>query len=69
MTNRFMISVAAAALIAGTGFANAQGTAATAGGAGAAARSSRPSAAQLTGRPTCGMAPVPIRARPSAAAR
>ena len=25
MTNRFMISVAAAALIAGTGFANAQG--------------------------------------------
>ncbi len=26
MTNRFMISVAAAALIAGTGFANAQGT-------------------------------------------
>ena len=26
MTNRFMLSVAAAALIAGTGFANAQGT-------------------------------------------
>ena len=26
MTNRFMISVAAVALIAGTGFANAQGT-------------------------------------------
>src|SRR4051812_45640738 len=26
MTNRFLISVAAAALIAGTGFANAQGT-------------------------------------------
>ena len=26
MSNRFMISVAAAALIAGTGFANAQGT-------------------------------------------
>src|SRR6266849_4524004 len=26
MTNRFMMSVAAAALIAGTGFANAQGT-------------------------------------------
>ena len=26
MTNRFMISVAAIALIAGTGFANAQGT-------------------------------------------
>ena len=26
MTNRFMISVAVAALIAGTGFANAQGT-------------------------------------------
>ncbi len=25
MTNRFLISVAAAALIAGTGFANAQG--------------------------------------------
>ena len=26
MTNRFMMSVAAAALIAGAGFANAQGT-------------------------------------------
>ena len=26
MTNRFLISVAAAALIVGTGFANAQGT-------------------------------------------
>ena len=26
MTNRFLISAAAAALIAGTGFANAQGT-------------------------------------------
>ena len=26
MTNRFLISVATAALIAGTGFANAQGT-------------------------------------------
>jgi Protein of unknown function (DUF1236) len=31
MTNRFMISVAAAALLAGTGFANAQGTSPSAG--------------------------------------
>lgn len=39
MTNRFLISVAAAALIAGTGFANAQGTGATSpgGSAGGAA--------------------------------
>jgi hypothetical protein len=34
MTNRFLISVAAAALIAGTGFANAQGPGGGAGGAG-----------------------------------
>ena len=38
MTNRFMISVAALALIAGTGFANAQGTGMSQEGASAAAR-------------------------------
>jgi hypothetical protein len=37
MTNRFMVSVAALALIAGTGFANAQGTSKESGGAGGAA--------------------------------
>jgi hypothetical protein len=47
MTNRFLISVAAAALIAGTGFANAQGMnregGATGGAAGGAATQSAPS--------------------------
>ena len=44
MTNRFLISVAAAALIAGTGFANAQGTGMSrdAGSAGSAAQQSAP---------------------------
>ena len=44
MTNRFLISVAAAALIAGTGFANAQGTGMgrDAGSAGSAAQQSAP---------------------------
>jgi hypothetical protein len=37
MTNRFMVSVAALALIAGTGFANAQGMSKESGGAGGAA--------------------------------
>jgi hypothetical protein len=37
MTNRFMVSVAALALIAGTGFANAQGMSKEPGGAGGAA--------------------------------
>jgi hypothetical protein len=37
MTNRFMVSVAALALIAGTGFANAQGTSKESGGAGGGA--------------------------------
>jgi hypothetical protein len=51
MTNRFLISAAAAALIAGTGFANAQGTG-TSGGAtgGAAAQQSAPSSER--GSPT-----------------
>ena len=44
MTNRFMISVAAAALIAGTGFANAQGPSREAPSAGSAAQQSAPSA-------------------------
>jgi uncharacterized protein DUF1236 len=44
MTNRFMMSVAAAALIAGTGFANAQGMSREAPGAGAATQQSAPSA-------------------------
>ncbi len=39
MTNRLMISVAALALIAGTGFANAQGTHGARGPVGSAARS------------------------------
>ena len=38
MTNRFLISVAAAALIAGTGFANAQGMSREGGGAAGGAR-------------------------------
>ena len=47
MTNRLMISVAAAALIAGTGFANAQGTGT--GREGAVSRSPRHSAIGGTG--------------------
>ena len=43
MTNRFMISVAAAALIAGTGFANAQGTSREAPSAGSTVQQSAPS--------------------------
>jgi len=45
MTNRFLISVAAAAMIAGTGFANAQGMSREGGGAtgGAATQSAPPS--------------------------
>ena len=44
MINRFLISVAAAALIAGTGFANAQGAAPgrDAGSAGSTAQQSAP---------------------------
>ena len=44
MTNRFLMSVAAAALIAGTGFANAQGMSREAPSAGSAAQQSAPSA-------------------------
>ena len=43
MNNRFLISVVAAALIAGTGFANAQGPGRDAGSAGSAAQQSAPS--------------------------
>jgi hypothetical protein len=43
MTNRFLISVAAAALIAGTGLANAQAPGRDAGSAGSAAQQSAPS--------------------------
>src|SRR5712671_1774569 len=43
MTNRFMMSVAAAALIAGTGFANAQGAGMGRESGGAAAQQSAPS--------------------------
>ena len=43
MTNRFLISVAAAALIAGTGFANAQGMSREGGAAGGATTQSAPS--------------------------
>jgi len=47
MTNRFLISVAAAALIAGTGFANAQGAGGmgSQGGGGSAVQQSSPSSA------------------------
>jgi Protein of unknown function (DUF1236) len=49
MINRFMLSVAAAALIAGTGFANAQGTGTSreAPSAGSATQQSAPSAAPM----------------------
>jgi predicted outer membrane protein len=40
MTNRFMIAVAAVALIAGTGFANAQGTGTSREGAGSTVQQS-----------------------------
>lgn len=43
MTNRFMLSVAAAALIAGAGFANAQGTGSHQGASGSTAQQSAPS--------------------------
>ena len=43
MKNRFLISVAAAALIAGAGFANAQGAGRDAGSGGSAAQQSAPS--------------------------
>ena len=43
MTNRFLISVATAALIAGTGFASAQGPGRDPGSAGSAAQQSAPS--------------------------
>ncbi|HKS20761.1 MAG TPA: DUF1236 domain-containing protein [Bradyrhizobium sp.] len=43
MTNRFLISVAAAALIAGTGFANAQGMNREGGAAGSSVQQSAPS--------------------------
>jgi hypothetical protein len=43
MTNRFMLSVAAAALIAGAGFANAQGTGGHQGPSGSTAQQSAPS--------------------------
>jgi hypothetical protein len=43
MTNRFMLSVAAAALIAGAGFANAQGTGGHQGTSGSTAQQSAPS--------------------------
>ena len=43
MANRFMISVAAVALLAGAGFANAQGTGEHKGSSGSAAQQSAPS--------------------------
>jgi Protein of unknown function (DUF1236) len=46
MTNRFMMSVAAVALIAGTGFASAQGMGGREGGAGGGAGGGAPAAAQ-----------------------
>ena len=43
MTNRFLISVAAVALIAGTGFANAQGAGSGSPSTGSSAQHSAPS--------------------------
>ena len=51
MTNRFMMSVAAAALIAGTGFANAQGTMGRGRGASGAQSAPAPSTARRRARP------------------
>jgi predicted outer membrane protein len=53
MTNRFMMSVAAAALIAGAGFANAQGTGTSreAPSAGSTAQQSAPSSAPSSATP------------------
>src|SRR6201999_3835482 len=49
MTNRLMISVAAIALIAGTGFASAQGMGHEGGAAGGAAAQSAPSSSERGG--------------------
>ena len=79
MTNRFMMSVAAAALIAGTGLANAQGSPGSAGApsserasAGAAGRRrsavSGLDAAAATHRPACDPASSPVRRRVKAPA-
>jgi hypothetical protein len=51
MTNRFMMSVAAAALIAGTGFAYAQGTGTSSPSAGSTAQQSAPSSAPTSASP------------------
>jgi hypothetical protein len=55
MINRFMMSVAAAALIAGTGFANAQGTMGHEGAAGAPAEQHSAPATEHTGKPVAPM--------------
>jgi hypothetical protein len=61
MTNRFMMSVAAAVLIAGTGFANAQGMGGKEGGAsggGAAAQQSAPSGGSASERGSTSSTPM-----------
>ena len=60
MTNRFLISVAAAAMIAGTGFANAQGMSREGGGAtGGAATQSAPPSGGASGTMNRDAAPAP----------
>jgi hypothetical protein len=49
MTNRFLISAAVAALIAGTGFANAQGTGTSGAASGTATQQAAPSGGAATG--------------------
>ena len=58
MINRLMISVAAAALIAGTGFANAQGT--------GMSREAPSAAARATERAVCANAALQTVERPAA---
>ena len=65
MTNRFMISVAAAALIAGSGFAFAQGAGGAGSGGGAAVAAVRPAAQQsAAGRRRRRRTAIPARRRP-----
>jgi hypothetical protein len=67
MTNRFLISVAAAALIAGTGFANAQGSMSREGGAAGGSTLQQGGAASERGAPSA--APMNRDTGPSGAAK
>ena len=57
MTNRFLISVAAVALIAGTGFANAQGAGSGSPSTGSSAQHSAPSS-DVARIAACSMTPA-----------